>query len=337
MDAPAIALLIALAIPAVPAVKTDPPGLPVLPPESEAVPAFIQRVVPAVVGIRAEIPLDRPSAATLGPFRTGTGVIFDPSGHVLTVNYLIMDAAVVRVALRDGRIVPARVVGTDFETGLGVVALESAGPWPSASFGDSSKISAGQRAAIMGVDGDNDVVYTQGNIREIRSFTGYWEYLLDRAFIVAPHNPWFGGSPLVNTEGEIIGVTNLRLGDPPQGNVAVPVEHFLSIKDELIAEGRVKSRRPRPWLGLYTLSSTQGVIVVGASPVGPAAAAGFERGDVIVRLNGEGIESQEDFYKKLWMTEVGQELSVEVLRESGFEVIRLRSVNRYELRGPAGK
>ena len=89
---------------------------------------------------------------------------------------------------------------------------------------------------------------TQGSVQEIRSFAGYWEYMIDRAFVVAPYNPAFGGSPLVSGQGEVIGITSLRLGDRPYVNLAIPIEHFTASKDELLSKGRVLSRRPRPWL-----------------------------------------------------------------------------------------
>jgi S1-C subfamily serine protease len=307
------------------------------PPSSISTPAYLQKVAPAVVGIRTQVPLDRPSALTLGPFRSGSGVIFDPAGYVVTVGYILTDAATIRVSLRDGRIVPARLVGLDQEQGFGVIKLEGDGPWPAAPLGDSSVVAVGSPVGTIGVDSDNDLLFSQGSVREIRSFTGYWEYLLDRAFIVQPYNPSFGGSPLVNTQGEVIGVTSLRLGEPPHVNLAIPIEHFVAVKDELIREGRVKSRRVRPWIGLYTAAAEEGLVVAGASPAGPAIEAGFERGDVIVRVNGEKVESQEDFYRKLWRTEVGQEVTIVVLRESRFHVITLRPIDRYRLLSLPGK
>jgi len=291
----------------------------------------VQRVAPAVVGIDTKIPLDRPSVRTLGPVRSGSGVIFDPAGYVVTVGYILTDATVIQVRLRDGRVTPGRFVGQDFESGIGVVKLEGAGPWPHAPLGDSSKVAVGDPAAIVGVDAENELSASQGAVQEIRRFAGYWEYLLERAFIVTPPNPSFGGSPLVNTRGEIIGVTSLRLGDPPQVNLAIPIEYFIAAKDELLKEGRLASRPPRPWLGLYTVETPQGLVVAGASPSGPAMDAGFERGDVIVRLNAEKVEGQEDFYRKLWKTKVGQDISILVLRESKFQVISVRTVDRHGL------
>ncbi len=322
-----IALIAALAVPILPTVVQQ-GKTPYLTPTT---PAFVARVTPAVVGIDTRIPLDRPSARTLGPARSGSGVIVDPAGYAVTVGYILTDATLIQVRLQDGRVVPGRFVGQDYESGIGVIKLDGAGPWPHAPLGDSSKSNVGDPAAIVGVNSENEVSATQGSIQEIRRFTGYWEYLLERAFIVAPPNPSFGGSPLVNALGEIIGVTSLRLGDPPNVNLAIPIEYFLAAKDELFKEGRVKSRPPRPWLGIYTVETPQGLIVAGASPSGPASRAGFERGDVIVRLNGEKVDNQEDFYRKLWKAPIGHEVNIVVLREATFHVISVRAIDRHSL------
>jgi S1-C subfamily serine protease len=325
-----LSLLVALSVPQAPLTVPKEPELGSNPLKPSNLPAHAQRVQPAVVGIKVRVPLDRPSVITLGPERWGSGVIFDPAGYVVTVSYVLLDAAMIQVSLRDGRVVPAKLVGLDLESGLGVVKLEGDGPWPAASLGDSSKVVVGQATATIGVDDDNDLVVTQGSVQEIRSFAGYWEYMLDRAFVVAPYNPAFGGSPLVNVQGEVIGITSLRIGERPYVNLAIPIELFTASKDELISKGRVLGRRPRPWLGLYTVPAEEGVVVAGMSPIGPARGAGFQRGDVIVRVNGEKVESQEEFYRRLWQAQVGQEITLVVLRESRFQVITVRPVDRYQ-------
>jgi S1-C subfamily serine protease len=326
-----IALVVAVAVPAVPgaAPRDSRPGL--LPSETPAVPAHVQRVAPAVVGIKAQVPLDRPSVLTLGPLRSGAGVIFDAGGYVLTVGYIVMDATTILVSLQDKRTVPARVAGMDLEHGLAVLKLEGEGPWPAAPLGDSASLQVGDPTATVGVDDQNDLAVTQGTVEEIRSFAGYWEYLLERAIIVAPANPAFGGSPLINTRGEVIGVTSLQLGDPPRVNLAIPVEYFMPGKQDLMQRGRVQGRPPRPWIGVYTVPAEAGLVVAGGSPVGPAAQAGLQRGDVILRLNGERVEGQEDFYRKLWKTTPGDEIALVVLRDNRLEVVKLRAVDRYDV------
>ena len=105
----------------------------------------IRRVEPAVVGIRVEVDRDRPSAATLGTERWGSGVIFDGDrGYALTVSYVLLDARRIEVVLRDGRRVGARLTGLDLEVGVGVVQLEGRGPWPAAALGDSVPVTAGE-------------------------------------------------------------------------------------------------------------------------------------------------------------------------------------------------
>src|SRR5439155_493333 len=80
-------------------------------------------------------------------------------------------------------------------------------------------------------------------------------------------------------------------------------------KDELLAKGRVESRPPRPWLGLYTQERAGGgVVVAGVSPAGPARSAGFRQGDIIVRINGEQISTHEEFYRRLRSGGIGQQL-----------------------------
>src|SRR5205814_8513933 len=97
-------------------------------------------------------------------------------------------------------------------------------------------------------------------------------------FIVSPAISTWGGSALVDGHGRLVGIVSLRLGDAPHVNLAIPIEMFLPVKDELIATGRVTSRPPRPWLGLHTAVGTEGVVVEGFSDAGPARAAGFRRG-----------------------------------------------------------
>jgi S1-C subfamily serine protease len=332
-----VLLLLALLVPAASLAAPNEPPSPIVPANSDKAPAHLQKIIPAVVGIHSKIPLDRPSVLTLGPLRWGSGVIYDPQGYILTVGYIVSDAAEIQVSLQDGRTVPARLVGVDAQSGIGVIKMEGEGPWPAAPLGDSTRAAVGDTTATLGVDSDKKLVVTQGSIQEIKRFAGYWEYMIDRALIVAPYNPSFGGSPLVNGRGEVIGVTSLRLGETPQVNLAIPIEYFIAVREELLAKGGLPSRPPRPWIGVYTVPTPQGLIVAGGSPTGPAAEAGFQRGDVIVRLNGQSVEGQEDFYQKLWQTKVGDEIAIVVLRENKFEILKLKTVDRQRAMTPSGK
>jgi S1-C subfamily serine protease len=301
------------------------------PRQAPELPSYVQKVEPAVIGLSIQVPPDRPSSATLGSERWGSGVVFDPAGYALTVSYLLLDAQRIEATLRDGRKVPARLVGLDLEVGLGIVKLEGSGPWPAAALGDSRPVAPRDVVGTVGLFEDGRLSVRLGSVEAVRSFSAAWEYMLDRAFIVTPSNPAFGGAALVDAGGTVIGITSLRLGEAPYVNLAIPVEKFLADKDELLARGRVASRRTRPWLGLYTTPTEDGIVVSGVSPVGPARAAGFRRGDVILQVNGEKVESQEQFYRRLWQGSVEQDVQVIVQRDQATQSITVRPADRYRI------
>jgi S1-C subfamily serine protease len=301
------------------------------PKEVSALPSFVRRIEPSVVALRVRNAEKATSSARLGTRRFGSGVIFDQRGYVVTVSYLLLDAVAIEARGRDGRTVPARVVGLDLDTGLGVVKLEGTGPWPAATLGDSGAVAAGARTGTVGVDEDNDLVQVSGAVHAVRRFSAYWEYMLDRAIIVAPASPQWGGSAVVNERGEVVGIASLRLGDPPHVNLAVPIEKFVPVKDELIASGRIASRPPRPWLGLYTIAVADGLVVSETSPVGPASRAGFRQGDRILRVNGVAVASQEEFYEQLWSRRAGDLIELAIERDKRVHIIAVPSVDRHHL------
>jgi serine protease Do len=301
------------------------------PREVSALPSFVRRVEPAVVALHVKNDEKANSSVRLGTRRFGSGVIFDQRGYVVTVSYLLLDAVSIEAKGRDGRSVPARVVGLDLDNGLGVVKLDGAGPWTAAALGDSHTVAAGSRTGTVGVDEDNDLVQVSGSVHAVRRFSAYWEYMLDRAIIVAPASPQWGGSAVVNERGEVVGIASLRLGDPPHVNLAVPIEKFVPVKDELIASGRIASRPPRPWLGLYTVAAPAGLLVSETSPSGPASRAGFRQGDRILKVNGVAVASQEEFYEQLWSRRAGDLIELAIERDKRVQIITVPSVDRHRL------
>ena len=320
-----------MAATAAPAAPTASPERRLNPGDVSALPSFVQRVEPAVLGLRVRSAESAASSARLGSRRFGSAVIFDARGYAVTVSYLLLDAIEVEARTRDGQTVGARVVGFDLDTGLGVVKLDGDGPWPVATLGDSRAVVAGARTGTVGVDEDNDLVQVTGTVNAVRRFSAYWEYMLDRAIIVTPASPQWGGSAVVNERGELIGIASLRLGDPPHVNLAIPIEKFVAVKDELIASGRVASRPPRPWLGLYTISMPAGLFVSELSPVGPASRAGFRQGDRILKVNGVAVASQEEFYEQLWSRRAGDLIELSVQRDNRVRTISVPSVDRHRL------
>jgi S1-C subfamily serine protease len=295
------------------------------------VPTYVRRVEPALVALRVRAPEEAASSARLGAQRFATAVVVDTRGYAVTVSYAVLDAVYIEAQTRGGRTATARLIGLDLETGLGVVKLDGDGPWPAAALGESRDVRAGSLTGTVGVDEDNDLSWATSRVQGISRFSGYWEYMLDRALIVAPSIDSWGGSAVVDARGSVIGIASLRLGDPPHVNVAIPIESFVAVKDELLAAGRVMSRPPRPWLGLYTVPRDGAVVIDGFSPLGPARDAGFRRGDRIVGVNGVTVASQEEFYEQLWRGRAGDVIRVSVQREARVHVIKVQSIDRYRL------
>jgi S1-C subfamily serine protease len=301
------------------------------PSELPALPSYVQQVAGSIVGVRVQVDADRPSAATLGTQRFASAVIFDARGYALTVSYVLLDADRIEVRLRDGQVHPGHLTGIDLETGLGVLRIEGGGPWAAATLADSAAVGPGDATATVGVDEDGDLVALPTEIQAVRRFAAYWEYMLPRAFLVAPGSPAFGGSAVVNARGEVVAIASLRLGQQPEVNLAIPTEHFLPVKDELLSNGRVRSRPPRPWLGLYTAAAGKGLVVQGVSPVGPAGRADFRKNDEIVEINGQPVRSQEEFYERLWAGRPGDQITLVVRRADQLRTIIVQSADRYQV------
>src|SRR5262249_6920536 len=106
---------------------------------------------------------------------------------------------------------------------------------------------------------------------------------------------------------------------------------FVPVKDELIESGRIASRPPRPWLGLYTIAMPAGLFVSELSPVGPASRAGFRQGDRILKVNGVAVASQEEFYEQLWSRRAGPIIEVGVQGNTRVRPFRVPSVDQNRL------
>jgi S1-C subfamily serine protease len=330
----AFGLFLVLVIPALVSAVPRPEPLRLRPDGLAAEPSYVRRVLPSLVGISVRADEQASSSARLGAKRFANGVIFDPRGYALTVSYALTDAVTVEARFSSGRRVPAKLVGLDLESGLGVIKLDGDGPWPVATLGQSGDVRVGALTGTVSLDEDGELVWVAGNVQNIRRFSSYWEYMLERAFMIAPASPSWGGAAVVDAAGHVVGIASLRLGEAPHVNLAIPVETFVPIKDELIAAGRAMSRPARPWLGLYTAATAEGVVVQDFAPSGPARQAGFRRGDRIVGVNGVSVASQEDFYRQLWRGVAGDLVRVAVQRDARVQVIAVRSIDRYQLLRP---
>ena len=293
----------------------------------------LDRVLASVVGLHSIVPNDAFSADTLGTERAGNGVVID-DGLVLTIGYLITEAEAVWLHLSDGRVVQGHALGSDPESGFGLVQALGRIDLDPVPLGSSAASRIGDRVVVGGAGGRTRSVAS--HIAAKQEFAGYWEYLLDEAIFTSPAHPNWGGTGLISNRGELIGIGSLQLerereGNAEHVNMIVPIDLLKPVLDDLRKFGRV-NKPARPWLGLFSTEIENKVVVVGISARGPAARAELKAGDVILAVNGEKVTSQTGFYRKLWaLGSAGVDVPLTVYHEGvTFDVV-LASTDRSKL------
>jgi serine protease Do len=283
----------------------------------------------SVVKVRTKVVANARTMRSLGNQREGTGVVIDSEGLVLTIGYLIVEAETVELSTADGRAFPATVIGYDNSTGFGLLRALRPLPIKPVQFGQSAAISEREMVLIVGFDG-----VAPAYVVSRRPFIGYWEYLLDDAIYTAPATVNWSGAALLNREGKLLGIGSLVVGDSMgtrsqvPGNLFVPIDLLKPLLGDLIATGK-PSGRPRPWIGINSQEVQGNVIVTRVSPEGPAEEASIRSGDVIVGINGQGVQGQADFYIKLWKSgAAGVDVPLEVLRAGKVEKVTVKSIDR---------
>ena len=272
----------------------------------------------SVVGLRATIPGDAFTAQTLGTERAGNGVLIR-DGVVLTIGYLITEADSIWLHLADGRAVPGHVLGYDQETGFGLVQALAHVDLPTLTLGQSSAASVGQRVVVGGAGGRTRSVAAR--IIAKQEYAGYWEYVLDEAIFTGPAHPNWGGTALIGSSGELIGVGSLQLqqarekGPAEHLNMIVPIDLLKPILTDLLTMGR-RNSPPRPWLGLYATEVEDKVIIAGIAKGGPAEKADLQTGDVVLAVGQTDIRELAGLFRQIWSTgSAGVEVPLTVYRD----------------------
>jgi S1-C subfamily serine protease len=287
---------------------------------------LVRALLPATVTLRVQIPFDHRSVAVLGDERMGSAVMVEPSVAV-TVNYVVIGGRSIHATFPEGDSFPAEILAQDFEAGLAVLRLpRRAGAV--AALGDSRALQRGQEVFILGSTGATERRVSNGVITDLGRFDAYWEYMLESAVQSSAINPGFGGGPLFDNRGRLVGITSLNLGQVGRFSLAVPIHLFTDHKQDLLRFGRVRGRGHRAWVGIYAESTTAGVMVSGLVPDGPAARAGVREGDVIVAVNSTEVATREDVYRHLWRQSAGAVVRLAVFRERERLFIDVASADR---------
>ncbi len=285
---------------------------------------LVRHLLQSVVYIHTTVSRDHPSTKILGNERLGSGVVVDPSGLILTVNYVVMGAQTISVAFQKGRRTKAEIVAQDFEVGLALIRVNRQG-LAAAEVGAGDVLERSDEVILLGAMQPQERRVTGGFVTYVGEYEGYWEYLIDHGIVSNAPNPGYGGGGLFTTTGRLAGTVSLNLNEIARSSLAIPIDCYRSHRDELVHHGRVVSRPRRAWIGIFAHVVEEGVVVAGVVPDGPGERGGLQDGDVIVSLNAEEVASRREFYMSLWRHEPGEPLTLEVMRDN--------KMRRFEVKG----
>jgi S1-C subfamily serine protease len=280
-------------------------------PVNAAVP-LLGKVLPATVHIQAEIPREHPSAQILGTERMGSGAIIDTGGLILTVNYIVLGAAQVRVTLLDGRTFPAQVLKHDFASGLALLRIDETN-LAALPLGRSTELTLGQEVFILASVGQGGARVSNGAISYLGPFDANWEYVLDRAIMTTAMNPGLGGGPLLDSLGRMVGIVSLNLNEIGRFALAVPAEHYLDARDAYL-DGGDTALGTRAWLGVFCQVLNNHVVIAGLLPGGPCEQAGLKAGDVILAVDDQDVGDRASLYRRVWLRQPGESVRLKVFR-----------------------
>jgi serine protease Do len=254
----------------------------------------------------------------------GSGFVVDPRGYILTNDHVVKNATKIRVKMQDGRELPGTVVGTDPQTDLAVIKV-NASNLPVLKLANSDQVKVGEWVLAFGSPFGLEQTMTAGIISAKGRYIGsgnYDNFLQTDAAI----NPGNSGGPLVNLNGEVVGINTMILSQNGgfQGvGLAIPASMANNIYQQLTTSGKVT----RGWLGVgiqemtpelaksFNLKSPEGVLISQVESNSPAEIAGLHSGDIILEYNGKETKSPRDLSLAVADTKVGVPAKLTVLRD----------------------
>ena len=294
----------------------------------------VEKVRPAVVFLSVQVQSTGAFGMPEEQEGVGSGVIFDESGHILTNNHVIEGASTINVVLPDGRSYEGNVVGRSPNRDLAIVAIDTDDELPVAELGVSGDLRIGQSVVAignaLGLPGGPTV--TTGVVsalgRTIQAGMGQppMESLVQTDAAINPGN---SGGPLINLNGEVIGINTARIQQAEGIGFAVSVDTARNFVQQVV------DQEPQPYIGISGLDISpaiaqqqglpvdSGVLIIEVSPGTPAEESGVQPGDILLSMNGAGIETVQELQTELENYEPGDEVTLMLNRDGSETEITL--------------
>lgn len=291
-------------------------------PDEQMLEFFRRFGIPIPPGMTPRAPRqERPPSEEAQPRGVGSGFILSADGLIMTNAHVVDGADELIVTLPDKREFKAKLVGADKRTDVAVVKIEASG-LTAVKIGDINRLRVGEWVMAIGSPFGLENTVTAGIVSAKQRDTGDFLPFIQTDVAINPGN---SGGPLFNMDGEVVGINSQiysRTGGFMGLSFAVPIDVAMDVVSQLKASGKVT----RGWLGVliqdvtrelaesFGMPQPRGALVARVMPEGPAAKAGIEAGDIILRFNGEDIVYSSDLPPRVGRTAVGRKVAVEILR-----------------------
>lgn len=266
----------------------------------------------------------------------GSGVIISRDGYILTNNHVVAGATDIEVTFHDHNELKAKVVGTDPQTDLALLKVESSGELPAARLGDSDSLEVGEWVMAIGNPFGLEYTVTVGVLSGKGRVIGagpYDNFLQTDASI----NPGNSGGPLFNIKGEVVGINTAIIASGQGIGFAIPINLARSVVDQLREKGRVvrgflglgiQDLTPALRRALNLPSDLKGALVASVVPGGPGDRAGVQVQDVVVGFDGRPVTSQQDLLFMAAAAKVGSTVTLEVYRDGARKSLKVTVAER---------
>ena len=287
--------------------------------------------ISSVVAIKTEVIATNIFGQMVQGASAGSGFVISGDGYILTNAHVVEDANAIKVAFSNGKEYNAKLVGIEEENDVAILKIDSTDKFKPVVLGDSSKMTIGEEVLAVGNPlGELTFSMTKGIVsaldREIQldTFTSINMFQVDCAV-----NQGNSGGPICNTNGEVIGITNMKLVDNSVEGMgfAIPIEEAVEVAEVLETEGKIS----RPYIGISMLdisesyylwqagimipsNVTEGVAVYSVEDNSPASKASLQKGDIIISVENQKVSSLADFRYELYKHSPGETIEIKYNR-----------------------